>query len=238
MQIDIRSNVREVSRWLTDAQKKQVPFATILAMTMTAKDVKAEEILTMKRVFDRPTPYALNALRVKPATKQSLIASVEFKEFGGTPAKRFLNPEVHGGARSRKSHERQLGSLMRGASYAIPGNTVPRDAYGNVKGAFFKRVLSQLKVSTDPFQNVTGSKRSKRGRKSSAFFIPKKGGAVYERKGRAITPVLIFTRAPVYRKRFPFYEIAAKVVAAKFAPNFKIAFERAMASSNARGTWR
>ena len=116
MQFDIRSNVREVSRWLDDAQRKQIPFATVLAMTMTARDVRDAEFSTMKRVFNRPTPYALNALQVVPATKQTMVASVEFREFAGkgTPAKRFLNPEVHGGERSRKSSEKQLSPLMGG----------------------------------------------------------------------------------------------------------------------------
>jgi hypothetical protein len=238
MQFDIRSNVREVSRWLDDAQKKQIPFATVYAMTLTARDVRLAEISVMERVFDRPTPYTLNALRVVPATRQTLVASVAFKDFGGTPAKRFLNPEVHGGARSQKSHEKQLAPLMRGHQYAVPGTSVERDAYGNVKGAEFRRIISQLKVSQDATANVSNSPRSKRKRKNNAFFIPKKGGAVYQHTGAGIKPVLVFVKAPRYRKRFPFYETAAKVVADKFKVNFEVAFQRAMATSGYKGKWR
>jgi hypothetical protein len=242
MQFDIRSNVREVSRWLDDAQKKQVPFSMVLAMTLTARDVREAEVGVMARVFDRPTPYTLNALRVVPATKQTMIASVAFKDFGGTPAKRFLNPEVHGGPRSRKSHERQLAPLMRGYQYAVPARGQARDGYGNVKGAEFRRIISQLKVSNDPQLNASGSGRSKRKRKNNAFFIPKKGGAVYQRTGAGVKPVLVFVKAPRYRKRFPFYETAQSVVAEKFKVNFEVAFQRAMANSgykSARGTkWR
>ena len=43
MQIDIRSNVRQVSAWLDDAQRNQIPFATAYAMTLTAMDEKTEE---------------------------------------------------------------------------------------------------------------------------------------------------------------------------------------------------
>lgn len=231
MQIDIRSNVKDVSRWLTDAQRKQLPFATMLAMTKTAQDVKVAELSVMKQVFDRPTPYTLNALRVVPATRGKMIASVEFKEFAGkgTPAKRFLNPEVHGGGRSHKSHERQLAVYMQGYNYAVPATAMSRDSYGNVKGAVFRRILSQLKVSSDPMQNATGSARSRKSRKSSQFFV--KGRIVFERKGKTIKPALIFTRAPAYRKRFPFYETGARVVAERFNVNFEIAFQRAMATS-------
>lgn len=240
MQFDIRSNAREISRWLDDTQKKQIPFATVLAMTLTARDVKSAEDMVMTKVFDRPTPYTLNALRVTPATKQTMVASVAFKDFGGTPAKRFLNPEVHGGARSQKSHEKLLTPLMQGFQFAVPGKGTDRDAYGNMKGSEIKRIISQLKVSSDPMQNARNSGRSKRKRKNNAYFA--KGRVVYQRTGAGIKPVLVFVKAPRYKKRFPFYETAASTVASNFAKNFEAAFQRTMANSgykSARGsTWR
>lgn len=243
MQFDIRSNVRDVSRWLTDAEKKQLPFATVLAMTMTAREVKAEEQAVMRRVFDRPTPYAVNALQVKPATKRSMVASVEFKDgFGGTPAKRFLNPEVHGGARSRKGHELALGPLLGGASYLVPAPGVALDRFGNVPPAQIRRIMSQLKVMRDDKLNATGSRRSKRNRRASAFFVTPGGRAVMERKGDVVAPVLVAVSAPAYTKRFPFHEVAGQVVARRLDDNFEAAFQRAMAHSGYRsargGTWK
>lgn len=242
MQFDIRSNVRDVSRWLDDAQKKQVPFATIYAMTLTARDVREEEISVMKRVFDRPTPYTLNALKVVPATKQTKVASVEFKEFGGTPAKRFLNPNVHGGPRSRKSHERQIAPFMAGKMFTAQAKGAPTNAYGNITGGTYTRILSQLKVSSDPTQRATGSRRSAKKRKTSAYFVNRKNTAVMERKGKTVKPILVFTKAPRYRKRFPFYDTAQRVVRDKFNVNFEAAFQRTMANSGyraARGSrWR
>ena len=240
MQFDIRSDAREVSRWLDDAQKKQIPFATVYAMTLTARDVRTAEIAVMEKVFDRPTPYTLNALQVKPATKQTMVASVAFKEFGGTPAKRFLNPEVHGGPRSQKSNEKQLSPLMKGFQFAVPGKATDRDAYGNMKGSEYKRILSQLKVSSDPLQNTTNSGRSKRKRKHNAFFIQR--NIVFQRTGAGIKPVLVFVKPPRYRKRFPFYETGAQVVASRFKQNFEAAFQRTMANSGYKsargGKWR
>lgn len=238
MQFDVRSNIRGVSRWLTDAERKQIPFATVLALTMTAKDAKAEEILTMRRVFDRPTPYTLNALQATPARKTNPVASVEFKQgaTSRTDAKRFLNPEVHGGTRSRKSSERLLSPLIRGANrFAMPGKDMSKDAYGNMTGGTFRKIISQLKVSRDPTANASNSKKSKRKRKASTYFI--KGNIVFERKGKAIKPALVFTRAPNYAKRFPFYAVAQRVVGQRFNANFHIAFKRAMASSAYKGKW-
>lgn len=239
MQIDIRSNIRDVSRWLDDAQKKHIPFATVYAMTLTAKDVAWEEIGVMQRVFDRPTPYTLNAIAVKPATMRSKIASVEFKEgFAGTPAKRFLNPQVNGGARSQKSHELQIAPLLRGYSYLVPAKGFPLNAYGNVPGGTIRKIISQLKVSKDQTSNASQSRRSKAKRKAQAFFIPKGGRVILERKGRTVTPALVGVRAPRYAKRFPFYETAQQVIAERLDVNFEIALQRAMATSKSKGKWR
>ncbi len=163
MQFDIRHNIPEVSRWLSDAQRKQVPFASVMAMTMTAKDIQAEELTVMRRVFDRPTPYALNALRVVPAKKSTMVAKVEFREGSGrgTPAKRFLNPEVHGGQRSQKAHERRLQALVSGARYWQPARGAPLNQYGNITGGQIKRLLSQMGSQDQGFSAATNSKRSK-----------------------------------------------------------------------------
>jgi hypothetical protein len=59
-----------------------------------------------------------------------------------------------------------------------------------------------------------------------------------ERKGREVKPVLVGVRVPRYRKRFPFYETAAAVVADRLAINFEVAFQRAMATSGYKGKWR
>lgn len=232
MQIQIRSNALEIRRWLDDAQKKQIPFATVMAMTQTAKDVSWEEIGVMQRVFDRPTPYTLNALQVKPATKSNMIASVEFRDGGnGTPAKRFLNPEVYGGARSQKSHELQIAPLLKGYSYLVPARSVPRDQYGNITRAVLRKVISQLRVSTDSHQNASSSKRSKAKRKSEAFFVNPRGNMVMQRKGKIAAPFLVGVKSPNYRKRFPFHETGEAVVRDRFAANFEAAFQRAMATS-------
>lgn len=240
MQIDIRSNIPQISAWLTDAQKKQLPFATALAMTMTAKEAKLDAVSVMRKVFDRPTPYTLNALQAVPANKRALVASIEFREFGSPPAKRYLNPEVHGGPRSQKSSERKLQRLMAGSSHYVPARDMPLNKFGNLSGAVIQKIISQVGAHGD--QSATKSSRSKGKRKASAYFVPRKGGMILERKGDSIKPVLIFTRPPSYTKRFPFQETVQATVARRFDDHFAAAFERAMANSTYKsakgGKWR
>jgi len=63
---------------LNALERKQLPFAYSLAVNRTAKLVKQAEIDKMRAVFDRPTPYTLNSLYVKPGTKANPYVHISF----------------------------------------------------------------------------------------------------------------------------------------------------------------
>jgi hypothetical protein len=235
MFVSVKAHITSAVAMLDDVHHRHVPFAAVLAATTTAQEVKVRELSVMQHVFDRPTPYVLNALRVKPATKPDPVASVEFKDFAGkgTPAKRFLNPQIHGGGRALKASERQLGG-----QYYVPSLDLKRDGYGNVPGSVYRRILSHLKVSTNADANVTTSTRSKRKRSANGTFFKLKNGIVLQRLSKNDVKVaLVPIRAPNYTKRFPFYETAREVVADRYPNNFITALNRAIASSNYLGRW-
>ncbi|MHB2208335.1 hypothetical protein [Methylobacterium sp. CM6257] len=88
---------------------KQVPFVAAFTLTNVMKDAREAERKTMRSVFDRPTNCTLNALQVRPATKQRLQAELGFKEgFGSVPAWKYLGPQVAGGPRKAKRFELAL----------------------------------------------------------------------------------------------------------------------------------
>lgn len=237
MQILIKARVTEAARFIAAIHERHIPFATVLAATMTAKQVKLDEIREMRRVFDRPTPYVLNSLAVVPATLQRPTATVEtdLRSPGkGTPAKRFLNPQIHGGGRSQKSHEVKLAALL-GTAYMVPGKEMPLNSHGNVTGSTFMRIVSQLKVAGD--QSASNSAKSKRKRRTDAFFKLNGRPIIMQRKGSDVRPALVGTKAPHYEKRFPFYEVAASTVEREFPKQFVAALERAIAKGNSRGKW-
>ena len=53
--------------------QKQINFALAVALTKTAQTLQAQQYGEIKKVFDRPTPYSLNSLYVKPATKVIVV---------------------------------------------------------------------------------------------------------------------------------------------------------------------
>jgi len=210
-------------------QSESVPFVTAYALTKTAEEIKEEEISVMARVFDRPTRFTLNALFVRPATKRDLCAEVAFKDgFGSVPAWRYLGPEVAGGPRSKKGFERALerAGLLRPDEFCVPARGLKLDSFGNVPGSLITQVLSGLSASPDPLQNTTPRSRKRNTRAGSYFVLRDVKGApngIYQRTGgRQATALFIFTGAPIYRKRFPFYETAQWVFGTQFAKHFRI----------------
>lgn len=231
--IDVRDNIDLLIRRLGEFHHESVPFWTAYALTKTAEDIKTREVEVMAEVFDRPTRFTLNALYVQPATKRDLKAVVLFKEgFGSVPAWRYLGPQVMGGPRDKKSHERALerAGIIRSDEFCVPGKGVKLDAHGNISGSLITRMLSSLGANPDPRSNTTERSKRRNPRRTNFFVLRDHGRApdgVYERKGgRALIPTLIFVRQPRYDKRFPFYETADQVFKQRFAMHFREAVVR------------
>lgn len=80
MDISFETDIAAWSRSMTRLQREQVPFATALALSRTASEVKAAHRQMLPTIFDRPTRFTLNALMASPATKARPVASVWFKQ--------------------------------------------------------------------------------------------------------------------------------------------------------------
>ncbi len=78
LSLNVGSNIDQVAGWLTNVQRKQLPFATTGALTDTAFEVRKHVIeKTFPRDFDlRNQRFAAAALRVDKANKRKLRAAV------------------------------------------------------------------------------------------------------------------------------------------------------------------
>jgi hypothetical protein len=236
--LDVRSNVDFILERLNAFERDQVPFVTAYALSKTAQDIKTQEVQVMARVFDRPTRFTLNALFVKTATKRDLTAAVRFKEgFGSIPAWRYLGPQVEGGRRVKKAHERRLerAGILRPDEYVVPGEGAALDAHGNMRGGIIERILSQLgaaeQLSGYSANETARSRRRNRRKNTGRYFVLRgaKGApdGVYMRMaGTAIKPVMIFVRPPTYSRRYPYNETARQVYQRNFARHFAEGWRR------------
>ena len=253
MQFNIKANFPEV-RVALDRIGKQARFATAVALTRTAQDVKADLRREMQRTFDRPTPYTLNSLFLSPATKARLEARVFFKDdFGTRP--HYLLPQIEGGERPLKRFEQLL--LQRGVLYrgerAVPGQGAKLDSYGNMSRGQIVQIISQLGAFNlaGASQNATNSKRSRAKRAKVRYFYARKGesrvgagswkhgdktqhlasGIYAKTAGGDITPVLIFVGGAKYTPRFKFYPVAGATIARVFPAHFERELIKAIQTS-------
>ncbi len=230
--IHVSVDLGQVKAHIDDLALRQVPYIASLAINESANQVVKAEQETMEQVFDRPTPWTVNSLMVSPSNKSQgnvLSAEVRFREFAGkgTPAWKYLNPEIHGGFRRHKSHELRLISagIMKSSEFAVPGEGVTLDAYGNMPAQQITAILAQVQANFDPTANQTGrSKARHKAHGDAIYFVRRQRGApagIYQRgAGRRIIPVIIFARIPSYAERFPIYTRAAEVVNMTVVPNF------------------
>jgi hypothetical protein len=251
MRISVKNNFPDVARRLGELGR-QAPFVAAVSLTRTMKDAQAAIRTEMQRAFDRPTSYALNGTFLKPATKTDLEARVWVKDnpFGnGTPADRFLLPQIYGGARGQKGMERMLerAGLMQAGWRAVPAVGAQLDANGNVKRSQITQILSQLKLQRGAgFESrATGSARSNRAiaRQGVTYFaLPTtrrglKPGIYLKRRfahGTAVRPVFIFVPAVQYKPRLKFFEVGQATVDQRFYGHFHDELDKAIAAANLR----
>lgn len=250
---DIRTNVRDFRRTLNRAQRQQLPFAIMLAVNQTAEAATDHTKRAMRSRLDRPKNFTVNSVfawkaRYRRGSRAAGLAaapteaSVRFKDFAGkgTPAWKYLTPQIRGGQRAAKRHEKalRLRGIIGPSSFVVPGPGEPLDAYGNMRGARLVRILSDLQAFSEGGYLANRTARSAgRGRSRSRFFKPQPGSSlspgIWERmaSGR-IRPVLLeVTRAPQYAARFDFFQINERFVRRHFPVSMRTAMRRAMATA-------
>lgn len=239
--IEIKIDVASVKSRFNDLADKDVPFLTAFALTKTMQAAQVGEREEMERLFDQPVDWTLNSLQVVTASKTDnpITAQLKFREFGGkgTPAWKYLTPEIEGGERRHKSHERRLiaAGIMHDSEYAVPGEGVTLDANGNMPGSLLEQILSQLQAAGGSGyasnQTSRSRKRSKGGQQGLTYFVlrgTKAANGIYLRRSaeRTIKPILIFVRPPSYAPRFGAYDLAKQFVHDNFIKFFSDGFAK------------
>lgn len=246
--INIQSQLPKAIRW-TDGLVKQLPWVIAKAMTESAKKSQVALKAQTPRYVNKPTRFTMNSTFVRYASPKKLEAWVGFKEFApkGTPAAKYLQPMVGGGARRPKSSERQLqqSGVLPAGSYIVPTGVTPLklNQYGNLSGATYTQVLSRLKALGQQgyTANISGARRSQAKRSKRDYFVGRPGGlplGIYARVGkqsRGFHTVFYVTRQPQYRATFPVQKILTGTFDNTIGKDLRNALEREMAYQAARG---
>jgi len=251
MQVEIKG-IDELFQKLDAFEKNHFLYAMARALTKTGQDDEAALVSEMRLVFNNPTPYTLNSLYLRPARKNDLSAFIYPKDDAGkgTPAKKFLYPEIQGGDRHIKRFERALQAMniLPEGMMCVPGAGAELDQYGNVSRGQLRQILSYLgaaEMTAGYFSNMTAKKRARleKGSKTKrgfAYFVSNGRGlrashlsmGIYKRTGfvwgTAIKPVLLFVSKVSYRSILHFFEVGMKVANERFPVNFREAMDAAL----------
>jgi hypothetical protein len=130
MQLSFAHNIREVERDLSDLARRQLPFATSLALNETAQAVEREAAADLERRLDRPTPFTRRGLLVLRSSKARLWADVLFKDLQAA----YLRWQEGGGTRNPK-----------GRAIPVPV-ALPVNAFGNMPRGAVKRAAGRADV--------------------------------------------------------------------------------------------
>lgn len=120
MQIGFESNLRDIERDLSDVGRKQLPYATSVALNDTAEEIRKNQTRRLDKKLDRPTPMTKKAYAVRRSTKRRLEARVYIRpiqarylvnlEEGGT-----VTPKRRAIPIAAKAKRNKYGNLPRGA---------------------------------------------------------------------------------------------------------------------------
>ncbi|MFZ6767498.1 hypothetical protein ACO0LM_10465 [Undibacterium sp. Di26W] len=247
--VSIKSNFDQVIAKMPDFPRNQLPYALATALTKTAQEIAKAKRKELQDVFDRPTPYTLDSLYVKPARKNQLSAYVGIKDFSakGTPAIKFLSAQIDGGTRHQKRFERALqavGALPSGY-YVVPGSAARLDSYGNIDRGLIVQLLSYFKAfpemgykanMTDKRKAALAKGNAKKGIAGVSYFVGSPGSrlplGIWSRHslghGSAVKPVLIFVRSAHFKALLDFYYVSEITVKATMDKNIRAAIEQAL----------
>jgi len=144
----VKADIKKATRYLTNVQKRQVPFATANAINNTLFDMRKNLVKGLIRDLDRPTPFTQKGFRVTKARKTRLFGDVFIQPDRMT----YLQWAIFGGTRRPNNRVIIIG-------------TKKRNQYGNTPGFrnLRNKLLNQKNVFEGEVRGTAGIWKRKRG---------------------------------------------------------------------------
>tara|TARA_R100001460_G_scaffold40724_1_gene76023 strand:- start:48 stop:635 length:588 start_codon:yes stop_codon:yes gene_type:complete len=118
MKVNVKDNIKEVTKWTTSVQKKQIPFATANAINQTLFQTRKVMMKQTQQKLDNPTPFTVKSYLVDKAKKTKLSGMLFIRE----AAEKYLKFQIDGGTRTS------------GKKFSIPTSNAKLNKYGNIIG--------------------------------------------------------------------------------------------------------
>lgn len=207
MQIDVRTNLKEVMKGLSRIEKDQIPFAMSKTLNQVAFDAKMEVPEKTDDTFKGgATRYTKTGFRYKKSTKRNLIASV----FIDPTRAKYMQFMVQGGTRFPDKR-----------AILVSTKHSKLTKQGNLPNKYVKQILSDKKkfFSGKP-RGIVSEDYAGIWERYGRYISAKKREEDFKGDGRRIRMVAHYTGKGNYKPLFPFGLFVEGVV---FGRNDKMA---------------
>ena len=235
MDLQVKSELKKLTKDLTNLERKQIPFAMSLALNESATIGQKAGVKEMERVFDRPTPFILKSLRVTRSSKNNLKAEVGFKNvFGkfGSAVENTLKPHIEGGARQPKASEMTLrrAGILRADEFIVPSRALRLNRFGNIPTGTMNKILANI----GGFGEQGYKANTPAANRTFKYVVGEVGGTrgIWSIQAKKWKPVLIFVKQPKYTARFDFYRVTESEINRGFPGAMRRSLRRAIETSN------
>lgn len=197
--VSVRADIKNATRKLSVAQKKQVPFAVSQALNDTAFDARKAVQVQLPRKLNKPTPWTIRGVRVGKSSKRRLRASVYFTD----DRAKYMKFQIDGGIRRNTTD----GTIV------MPKN-IKQNKYGNIPRGKVKKLLQRPDTFIGTIKGIPGVWQ--RGH------ISKRGNWSNHNKSHSTNIRLLvrFEDEASYQPRFPMRKIVTGVARSKFRRHF------------------
>ena len=204
--INIKTNVKAVTKGLNRKAKKQLPFATSIALNETGALILKGLQREADNTFDGgATPSTLRAFKPPKGLKGrrpniifSTKKNLKTKIFIPDWAAEYLQYQIEGGIRRTS-----------GKGTGVPTRNRKLNVYGNIPG----RKSGLVKGSKQFMASIRGI------------------DGVWEKTSNGSKLLIAFEKNPKYRKKFKYYETGQKLYKTHFKRKLKLAINKAMRSA-------
>ena len=217
IQLSIDQDLKGFERF-TKNYRKQLPFASSVALNSTGFDIRQALNKGTLGAFDKPTTFTQKAFLTTKSKKTNLVVHVFAKDKEGSDAARYLRFGVQGGARPPKGFERYFSGLPNDgttARYFMPTRQTKRDGKGNITRPTLQKLSTRVTNGTAFIGTPRNSTRPP-------------GLYVREKNNKLLAKFITTSSKPTYTGRFNIETIAEKVIKRRFNEHFSKAMKKAI----------
>ena len=231
MHISVQAQTKALTKYLNNVQRKQIPFATMMALNDVAFDARSYIQKSLPRRLDRPTPAMVRSVQVEKAKKKKPVATVGFAGLGFKQSKwdessaEIMKRHIKGGTRKPEGAHLRIPSDTKGGGIKL-------NKYGNIGGKKAK-ITKMIGKSDQFFEGIPKGEFSAKDRgiwERTPRNSKRKSNKKHQASGKIVQRIAYepFTN---YSKSYPFERIVQLAVNKNYKKRFDRAIKKALASA-------